>query len=71
MLKSLFIKVADLKTPSHVFSSEYRNIHRKTPVFESLFNKVADLKACNIITKRLQPRFFPANIAKFLRILIL
>ena len=25
------------------------NIHRKTPVLESLFNKVAGLKACNYI----------------------
>ena len=68
---SLFIKVADLKTPTHVFSCEYRNIHRKTPVLKSLFNKVAGLKACNFIKKRLQRRCFPANIAKFLRTAIL
>ena len=68
---SLFIKVADLKTPTHVFSCEYRNIHRKTPVLKSLFNKVAGLKACNFIKKRLQRRRFPANIAKFLRTAIL
>ena len=30
----------------------------------SLFNKVAGLKARNFIKKRLQPRHFPANIAK-------
>ena len=36
------------------------------PVLESLFNKVAGLglKVCNFIKKRLQRRFFPANIAK-------
>ena len=39
------------------------NIHRKTPVLESLFNKAAGLNAWN----RLQPRCFPVNIAKFLK----
>ena len=34
----------------------------KTPVLESLCNKVAGLKACNFIKKR-----FTVNIAKFLR----
>ena len=42
------------------------NIHRKTPVLESLFSKVASLEACNFIKKRLQHRCFPVNIAKFL-----
>ena len=64
----------------HRFSSKWRfylfiwfflgffcNIHRKTPVSESVFNKVADLKACNLIEKRLQYRCFPVNIEKFLR----
>ena len=40
----------------------------KMPVLESLFNKVACLKACNFIKKRLQYMCFPVNIAKFLRI---
>ena len=43
------------------------NIHRKMPVSESLFSKVASLEACNFIKKRLQHRCFPVNIAKFLR----
>ena len=30
------------------------------------FNKVADLKACNFIKKRLQHRCFPVNTAKYL-----
>ena len=34
---------------------------------ESLLNKVASLKPCNFIKKRLQHRCFPVNIAKFLR----
>ena len=38
--------------------------HKKTPVFESLFNKVP-LKF--FIKKRLQRRYFPVNIAKCLR----
>ena len=44
------------------------NIHRKTPVLESLFNKIPDLQACNFIKKRLQHSCFPVNIAKFLKI---
>ena len=33
----------------------------------SLFNKVAVLKTCNFIKKRLQHRCFPVKIARFLR----
>ena len=40
-------------------------------MLESLFNKIAGLKACNFINKRLQHRVFSVNIAKFLRIPIL
>ena len=43
------------------------NIHRKTFVLESLFNKVTGLMACNLIKKRLQHRCFSVSIAKFLR----
>ena len=43
------------------------NIHRKTSVVESLFSKVAALKACNFFKMRLQHRCFPVNIAKLLR----
>ena len=42
------------------------NTQRKTPVVESLFNKVADLQAF-----RLQHRCFPVNIAKILKTPIL
>ena len=38
----------------------------KTPVLESLSNKVAGLRACNFIRKNLQRSCFPVNIAKFL-----
>ena len=40
-------------------------IHRKTPVFKSLFDKVASLKARNFIKKRLQHRYLPASIVKY------
>ena len=52
-------------------SLKFRNIHKKTPVLESLFNKVVGREACNFIKKRLQHRCFPMNIAKFLRTPIL
>ena len=47
------------------------NIHRKTFLLQSLFDKVAGLMVCNFIStsfrKRLQRRCFPVKIAKFLR----
>ena len=60
------------KQPPKVFykkscSEKFRKIHRKTPLLESLFNKVAAQNACNFIKKRLQHRRFPVNIAKRLR----
>ena len=42
-------------------------MRRQTPVLESLFNKVAGLRACNFIKKRLQHPYFLVNIVKFLR----
>ena len=48
-------------------SEGYPNIHRKTPVLESLFDKAAGLKAFNFIKKRVQHRRFPVNIAKSLK----
>ena len=42
-----------------------RNIDRQTPVLEPLLNKVAHLKACNFIKKRVQNRRFPVNIGAF------
>ena len=49
-----------------MFRKYYGNIHRKTSVLESFFNKAAGL-----IKKRLQHRCFPVSIAKFLRTPIL
>ena len=77
----LFISRFLQKQPPEVFyknssPEKFRNISRKTPVSESLFNKVAGhkvagLKVCNFLKKRLQQRCFRVNIAKFLRTLIL
>ena len=52
-------------------SWKFRNIHRKTPVMESLFNKVADLQSCNVAKKRFQHTCFPVNIGKSFRTPIL
>ena len=51
--------------------SSHQSCSRKTPVLESLLNKVARLQACNFIKNRLQSRCFYVNIAKFLRTPIL
>ena len=40
-------------------------------VFESLFNKLAGLKGCNLIKKRLEHRCFPVKFTNFLRTPIL
>ena len=44
-------------------SYKFCNIHWRTPVLESRFNKVADLKARNFIKKRLQHSCFSVNTA--------
>ena len=46
-------------------SLRFRNIHWRTLVLESHFNKVAGLNVCNFFKRRLQPKCFPANIANF------
>ena len=48
-------------------SLKVRKYHRKIPVLESIFNKVAGLRACNFIIKKLQQRCFPVKFAKFLK----
>ena len=49
---------------------EISQIHRKTPVPEPLFNKVAGLRPATLLKKRLWPSCFPVNFAKFLRTFI-
>ena len=46
---------------------KFSKIHWKTPVLESLFNKVADIRPATVLKKRLQHKCFPVNFAKFLR----
>ena len=55
-------------------SKKFCNIHREKPGLESLFNYIAGiggLQGCKFIIKRLQHKFFPVNIIKLLRKLIL
>ena len=42
-------------------SEKFCNIHKKTIVLKSLFNKVADLQPCNFTEKRFQHRCFPVH----------
>ena len=53
--------------PEVLSSRSFCKFHRKESVLESLFNKVAGLKACNSIKKRFQHRCFPVKFPKFLR----
>ena len=46
-------------------SEKFRNICRKTPVLETLFNKFTRFKAGIFIKKTLQHGHFPMNIARF------
>ena len=68
--------IAAQKQPLGVFYkkscfAQFRKFHWKTTVIESLFNKVADLQACNFTKKRLQHRCFPVKFVKFFRTTIL
>ena len=54
----IFNKISVLKIFQH---------SQKTPVLEFLFKKVAGFEARKSIKRRLQHRFFPVNIAKFLK----
>ena len=59
----MFFKTGGLKN--------FRKNHKKTPVLESLIDKVARLKPRNFIKKRVQHRRFPVNIAKLIRTVFL
>ena len=48
-----------------------KNVHKKTPVQELLFNIVSGLEDSSFIKKRFQHKYFLVNIAKFLRTPIL
>ena len=49
------------------YSWKFCKFHRKTPVLQSLFYKVASFQTCKFIKKKLQHRCFPVKLAKFLR----
>ena len=55
MLRDSHQKVSHEK----IFPWKFWNIHRKTPMLKSLFNKVTVLRACDFIKKSLQHRCFP------------
>ena len=44
---------------------KFRKIHRKIPLPESLFNKVAGISLATLLKKRLWHRWFPMNFAKW------
>ena len=48
-------------------SQKFHKIDRKTPVPETLFNKVAGLRPATLLKKSLWHRCFPVNFVKFLR----
>ena len=50
---------------------DVKKFHRKTPMLESAFNKIAGVQAYNFIKRRLQHRCFAVKIPKFLRTPIL
>ena len=54
-----------------MFCKKFCKFHRKTPLMQSLFNKVVGLTVCDFINKRPQHRCFLVKFAKFLRTLIL
>ena len=45
-------------------SEKFRKFYRKTTMLESLFKKVAGLRTCNFLKKRLQHRCFSSEISE-------
>ena len=48
-------------------SLKFRIIHREAPVPETYINKVTGLRPAVLLKKKLLQRFFPVNLAKFLK----
>ena len=65
------MEIAEAATGGALQKMVFFKISQRTPVLESLFNKVADLRACNCIKKRLQHRCFNVKCTKFLKTPIL
>ena len=59
--------LAQAKCASIFSEAVVQKFHRETPVFESLINKVARLKPCKFIKKRLQHMCFPVKNTNFLK----
>ena len=49
---------------------KFQKIHRKEPVLEFLFNKVAGIQFATLLKKGFYYRCFPLNFAKFLRTIV-
>ena len=47
--------------------SKFWKIHRRTPVQQTLFTRVAGLRSATLLKKRLWHRGFPLNFEKYLR----
>ena len=62
---------SDTAAGAKLISSHWRcslsKFHRKAPVLESFFYKVASLQACNVTKQRLLHKCFPAKFEKFWR----
>ena len=56
-----------LITFTGALSKMLRKIHKKTPVVEFLFDKVAGMQSAAILTKKHGGRCFPINSARFLK----
>ena len=50
-----------------VFKKFHKFHRKKTPVLESLFNKVTGLRPCNLIKNGIRHKCFPVKLSKFLR----
>ena len=50
-----------------VFLKKFCKFHRKTPMLESLFNKIPGLQACNFIKKRPPTQAFSCRIYDFFK----
>ena len=55
----MFFKTGALK--------KFRNIQRKTPMLESLFNKAAGLKSCNFVKKKALAHMFSCEYCKIFK----
>ena len=65
MKQERYTKAAVCRCFSKYVFLYFFDIHKKKPMLESLFNKVAGLRTCNFIKKRLQHRCFPVKLQNF------